>query len=284
MNKFSQDWLQLREPTDVASRNKSVLAACASAFEGRESLAICDLGSGTGASVQAFAELLPAKQSWTLVDHDAENLASALVVLAEWSDTAALCAAGIELRRGNKYIQVQTLQLDLSAHPKCWPDSTELVTASALLDLTSGRWMKDLAMALRSRGLPLLATLTFDGLIQCEPHHDHDRAVRESFNLHQNRDKGFVPAAGASAAHAIEQEMTKLGYDLTAGDSAWFLDRQSSSQLLDETLNGIANAVFETGLLEPSEITQWRRSHTGEIKSLTVGHRDFFARLGKDQG
>jgi hypothetical protein len=277
MSKFSQEWLRLREPADMASRNKPVLAACAQAFEGRDSLAICDLGSGTGASVRAFSDFLPAKQSWTLVDHDADNLASALIVLDQWADSATATGAGLELRRGDKHIKVQTLRLDLSADPNCWPADAELVTTSALLDLTSEPWIAQLAMALRSRKLPLLATLTFDGIIQCKPHHPSDQAIQDAFRQHQRRDKGFGAAAGAGAVHAIEQEMKMYGYALTTGDSAWFIDRQFMPNLLDETLNGIASAVSETGLLTPIEIEQWRRSSSGKIESLAVGHRDLFA-------
>ena len=276
MSRFAPDWLALREPADLAARNKNVLAACAHAFAGHSSLNICDIGSGTGASVRAFAHLLPPIQNWTLIDHDAENLARASHELTSWANTATHSDDNLLLQHGPLRITVRTQQCDLAARPDCWPIDTELVTASALFDLTSEIWIAQFVAALQARQLSLLATLTFDGAMQCEPPHHGDAAIRESFLLHQMRDKGFGPAAGALAVRCLENELKKQGYTLTTGESPWLLDR-SAQALLDETLDGISNAASETGNVTHAEVLEWRRKAKGSIRSLKIGHCDIFA-------
>src|SRR5262249_9715547 len=162
------------------------------------------------ASVRAFAGILPSRQSWLLVDHDAANLAAAATQLAKWDAPAAL--------------EIQTLAHDFTLRPDCWPQGTEVVTASALLDLTSQEWIGGVVEALAWGRLPLLATLTVNGLISVAPAHALDEAVFEAFRVHQETDKGFGPALGGFAAPHLEAALSRAGYRLEAGDSPWIID------------------------------------------------------------
>src|SRR5258707_11635990 len=75
-----------------------------------------------------------------------------------------------------------------------------LVTASALLDLVSERWLRELASACRSHGAAALFALTYNGRSACTPVEPEDDHVRQLFNTHQRRnDKGFGIAAGPDA-------------------------------------------------------------------------------------
>ncbi len=279
MSGFSPEWLALREPADLAARNRQVLTACGRAFEDKDSINVCDIGAGTGASVRALVDLLPRSQFWTLVDSDENNLSAAFQQLARWGSDVKAYDGGLMLRKGEHQLYIRSHACDLAATPACWPRGTDLVTASALFDLTSARWLDAFVALLAAQKVALLSMLTFDGLITAEPEHPLDRAVAEAFRGHQQRDKGFGPAAGARAAEVLEVTLENAGYEIEVGDSAWAIER-SASALLYATLAGIASAVQEMQTVPPEDIEQWLRSSVINTRLLTIGHRDVFAKLG----
>ncbi len=275
---FSPDWLALREPADAAARDRTVLAACRDAFMTRESISVCDLGSGTGAAVRAFSNLLPVRQHWTLVDNDADNLAAAKTALAVWADSAASEGDTLRLRHGTREIHIRTHVHDFANDAACWPAETDLVTATALFDLTSAPWIARFVAALAARRTPLLSTLTTDGILTATPTHALDEKIAASFRSHQSRDKGFGPAAGADAARVLEDTLRDAGYRLTIGDSPWQL-RASDGPLLTATVDGILQAVGETGAIATADLAAWNKD--ARVQKMTVGHRDVFAHIAQ---
>ena len=273
MSGFSPEWLALREPADIAARNPRVLAACRSAFAGRDALVISDMGAGTGASVRALADFLPRRQTWVLIDHDDRNLTAALTALHAWGDSAE----GTDIHRGEQRITIEALRHDLAKEPAPWPADTGLVTASALLDLPSFSWIDAFVSELKARRLPALVTLTVDGVMSAEPAHKFDQRVFAAFRKHQGGDKGFGPSAGADAALHLERAFIAAGYTVEAGDSPWIIDR-GSLRLLTELLTGIAGAARETGNVDTANIDRWLRDRIADTTTLVVGHRDVFAR------
>jgi hypothetical protein len=274
---FSPEWLALREPADLAARNRQVLTACGRAFEDQDTVRVCDIGAGTGASLRALVELLPRRQFWTLVDSDETNLHAAFDQLARWGTDVKAYDGGLIMRKGERELFVRTHVCDLAATPACWPKATDLVTASALFDLTSARWLDAFVALLSTQKVALLSMLTFDGLITAEPAHPLDAAVAEAFCSHQHRDKGFGPAAGPRAAEVLEVSLENAGYEIETGESPWAIDRGASA-LLYATLAGIASAVQEMQTVPPEDIEQWLRSSVINTRLLTIGHRDVFAR------
>ncbi|MDX2143523.1 MAG: hypothetical protein SFV19_09220 [Rhodospirillaceae bacterium] len=265
----------MREPADVQARNVKVVDACRRHFADRESVTVCDLGTGTGASLRAFADILPERQHWTLVDHDKRNLAAAGEALTAWADTATRSGDGLTLQRGPRQIEVALRVFDFAKDPAAaWTAETNLVTASALLDLASKGWIARLANAVSKQKAAVLATLTFDGTIIADPTHALDKSVAEAFCLHQTRNKGFGPAAGPDAANVLQQSMERLGYKVVAGSSPWRL-QDHTSKLFVRTVEGIADAVRETGKVEL--VDDWLEARLNHTRLLEIGHHDVFA-------
>ncbi len=277
MNRFPSEWLALREPVDMASHNREVLGACARTFSHQETLSICDLGAGTGASLRAFAPFLPKTQYWTLVDNDPENLHAAQEFLADWSDFARPTDKGIALERTGKHIEVRFSQRDLAADAMPWPAGSELITASALFDLTSENWIKRLVKNLAEDRLSLLAVLSFDGRMEINPSDTQDETIFSAFCAHQQTDKGFGAASGPNAAATLEAALRTAGYAVSGGDSPWQMGLDTQ-KLMHETLKGIADATTEAGAVTKSKAESWLDDRIQNAQSLTIGHRDIFAR------
>lgn len=277
MSGFSPDWLALREPADHAARNPQVLAAVGATFAGRQSLSIIDLGCGAGSNLRGSYSALSVRQHWTLVDADSRLLSVARRKLAEWADEAQEQGEELVLRKDDKTLTVDFRQADLNKELEWvlgW--QPDLVTAAALFDLASARWLERFAASLVSMRLPLYTVLTYDGRESWEPEHPEDQRMLAAFHHHQHGDKGFGLAAGPDATEALAQAFRKAGTAVTVGESPWQLGA-AQSDLIHELAAGIAAAVTETGHVAPEAIAAWleaKRSAT----SVRIGHQDLWAR------
>ncbi|MCO5091584.1 class I SAM-dependent methyltransferase [Bosea sp. (in: a-proteobacteria)] len=274
---FSPEWLALREPADHAARNPQVLAAVGGYFAGSASLSVLDLGCGAGSNLRAACAALPDRQHWTLVDHDAGLLALARTRLEAWADEAREQGEELVLAKGDKTITVDTRKVDLDKDLDWvlgWrPD---LVTAAALFDLASKRWIERFVAALTSQCLPLYAALTYDGRESWQPEHSADAGIHAAFDDHQHGDKGFGPAAGPEAHEIMAEAFRKSGFAVSSGDSAWLLDA-FRRPLLEALAQGIAAAAGETGRLDADTVSGWLAARR-KAQSALIGHQDLWAR------
>lgn len=265
MSGFSVDWLSLREPVDARARNAEVLAALAAHFAKYERVHIADLASGTGSSLRALRDHLPAAQLWRLTDHD----------------EALLGAARLEIARTGPAIPVEVIRCDLAAGIEgALGTETDLATTSAFLDLVSADWIDAMVAAIARRRLPFYAALTYDGRISCDPAHPLDGLVTSAVNLHQLGDKGFGPALGPQAAARAVARFEEAGYSVVSGASDWVtLARETVFQRA--LVSGWAEAARETGALSGPDLDVWLPARTDWIDAgysqLTVGHVDFLA-------
>lgn len=273
MSGFSPDWLALREPADNAARATSVLARLEEIFRDRNDMAICDLGAGTGSSLRALHRYLPVSQHWHLIDNDPRNIDAARSELSRWADHAEEDEDCLLLSRDGQRITVRFAIADLAGDGEIIPAGFDLVTASALLDLTSSSWIERLAGRLSVERSALLAGLNYDGVMQFDPPLPLDEAVTAAFNRHQTRDKSFGPALGPEAWHRTATLLEENGFTVMTGDSPWKLDNRSPD-LMRETLAGIVTAVRETGDVPEPRLASW----ADQVRArLIVGHRDLLA-------
>lgn len=246
---FSAQWLALREPADLAARDGALLRAAVHAA-GPAPL-ILDLGCGTGATWRALLPHLPAGARWRLVDNDADLLriaasqigADAETVLADLADVAALPLDGVSL-----------------------------VTASALLDLVSGAWVKALAARLT---VPLYAALSYDGQMRWTPEDPRDAAITTAFNRHQQQDKGFGTALGPTSGPRASALLQGAGFTVQQAQSPWLLG-PDMADLHRELIDGITQAAQDAGETRAADWGQMRRAHANRTR-CQIGHVDLLA-------
>ena len=277
MGGFSPEWLALREPADHAARNPQVLAAVGAHFAAKASLTVVDLGCGAGSNLRGSYASLPARQHWTLVDLDAGLLAATREKLSDWADEARELGEELVLSKDGHTITVDTRQADLNKDLEWvlgW--QPDLITAAALFDLTSKRWIERFVAALAGQRLPLYTVLSYDGREKWEPPHPADARMLAAFAHHQTSDKGFGPAAGPDATEIMAEAFRKSGFAVSTADSAWQIG-DGQRKLADALLQGIADAVLETGHVDAATVTDWLAARASSATGL-IGHSDLWAR------
>jgi hypothetical protein len=260
-------WLALREPADIAARSPALTQAIVAALPHDRPLRILDLGGGTGSNVRYLSSRLPVPQQWLVVDRDPG-------LLAEVSGLSA----GVNCH-------VDTLCRNLGAldDPALF-SGRQLVTASALLDLVSDRWLGTLAGRCRASGAAVLFTLNYDGRSRCTPAEAEDDAIRDLMNRHQkSSDKGFGRAAGPDAIGCAERCFTAAGYQVRRERSDWMLTPEQE-HLQRQLIEGWAQAAEEIAPEQAPVIRGWlarRLAHVAAGRShVIVGHEDLGAWLG----
>ena len=278
MSGFSPDWLQLREPADHAARAENVASIVTKHFAGKSDIRVLDIGCGAGSNVRGSYQLLPAKQSWRMVDHDPLLLETARRDLIRWADDVTEPAEDsnlLHLVKDQKSIEIELIVGDIAGGIQdVLPHHVDLVTAAALLDLCSQKWIEGFVATLAKHSLPIFTTLIYDGRDRFEPHHVADFDMLEAFHRDMTRDKGFGPALGTKAADSLAKSLQKSGYRVLLGDSPWELD--VSDTLAIALAQGFAEAVSTTGTIEADIVDQWLDFRL-EHGTWKVGHTDIFA-------
>jgi len=246
------EWLQLREPADATARSGDVTDAVVRRLPTGRPIRAIDLGAGAGSNIRYLTARLGRPIRWLAVDRDP-------VLLSNIHD------AVIRPR------ELGHLDADM------FRDS-DLVSASALLDLTSATWIETLAVCCRSADASVLFALTYDGRSECVPAEPEDDFVRELFNRHQrSSDHGFGPAAGPDAVDVAARALAGAGYEIRLANSDWHLcpDLRRLQQLLIE---GWAQAAAEIASGERSTIDDWLRRRLQHVQAgesrIVVGHVD----------
>jgi len=274
MSGFSPAWLDLREDVDHRSRSRRLERALAKHFDGWRPITVVDLGCGTGSNLRATAPLLGPEQHWTLVDHDQALLDAAAGRLTAWADGADRQGGTLALFKGPKRVNVEFRRADLARDLEgALGANANLVTASALFDLVSAEFIARFAAAVAARKSAFYTVLTYDGDQRWMPEHEADAALLAAFHAHQQRDKGFGPAAGPDAPDALSDAFAAVGYAVQGGDSAWRLG-DGDGALIAELTAGFAAAARETAQIDAPTVAAWRAV---DRTAAVVGHADTLA-------
>ena len=271
METFDADWLALRELVDHRSRAVELIEPLVAAWERGEWMRVVDLGSGTGSNVRYLASRLPSPQRWTLVDHDPAHLRTV----------------------GNLKVNVPSCELavvlgDIGSEGLRAVERADLVTASALLDLVSARWLARLVAACVEAGCAALFALNYNGKItwsaddgpDAEVEDPDDRVVWNALSIHQVGDKGLGPSLGPDAGVSALRAFERVGYQCYFHPSSWRLGVDDAA-LVHRLVKGWAEAAAEILPQESDRISAWaaRRSEVVSERRfmLTVGHDDLLA-------
>jgi SAM-dependent methyltransferase len=256
VGEFGARWLALREPADWAARCEGLTRRLAVRLS--SPVRVLDLGAGTGANVRYLSAVLPSPQHWLLVDHD-----PALLRLAARQTPGSTAP--------------DTRLADLAALPPDLFAAVGLVTASALLDLVSARWLTELASRCRVRGAAVLFALTYDGRVVCRPSEPEDDDVRDLVNRHQRTDKGFGPALGPTAPEASAAAFAAAGFEVERSRSDWVLGPDACDLQL-HLIDGWARAAAEVAPGQARRIERWRERRVAHVRdgrsTVRVGHED----------
>jgi hypothetical protein len=270
---FSPDWLALREPADTNARSPRLTSLVSGALP-PDIVHALDLGTGTGANVRYLADRLPGRQDWLLVDADSRLI----------EEARRTCLSGIA-RVVDLVEEVESPELGIFS-------GRDLVTASALLDLVSERWLHGLAGKCRQVGAAVLFSLTYNGEIRGVPEEPEDELIRDLVNRHQHGDKGFGPALGPAAAAAAERCFADRGYRVEHESTPWVLTPdtrddvlagRTTAELQRQLIDGWAEAASEMAPERTATIKRWRTRRLDHVNAnqsgLTVGHTDLAAWL-----
>lgn len=274
MTGFSPQWLALREAADHRSRNSEIAQALSARFQNRQHVSVVDLGCGTGSNLRASAGLLPAEQSWTLVDYDEALLTAAARALQAWADRVKPDGDRLVLDKDARRITVEFRRVDLNRElDNALGRRPDLVTASALFDLCSPAFIKSFANAVAERCAAFFTVLTYNGIQRWMPRQPSDAAMIAAFHTHQMTDKGFGASAGPTAPAHLADAFRAAGYSVLEGDSPWELGSRDD-RLIAELAAGFASAARETGAIDDKAVDAWLRiARTGAV----VGHTDTLA-------
>lgn len=274
MSGFSPEWLALREPADARARNRDVLSALSGWFALRDEMSILDLGAGTGANLRALAPHLSRKQKWILADNDGTLFLAARRALSAWADQASSDGDALKLEKSGQQIEVAFLRVDLARDlATALAGKPDLVTASALFDLVSSDFIKNLARLVTDARAAFYSALTYNGIQRWTPHRPADSQMAAAFNRHQMTDKGFGPAAGPTAAGLLADQFRLAGFNVLEGESPWRL-APSDRALLEELQRGFAMAVLETNAVDAKAVETWVKVIRAGAET---GHTDTFA-------
>lgn len=260
MSGFDKDWLALREPADIAARDRELVRQLAAALSGDDNV-IVDIGCGTGSTVRALRPLLSPQSSlsWRLVDYDAKLLD--------------------EARRQLGHSGISCHQVDLNRLEDLPLQGASVLSASAFFDLASAELCENMAAAVAQHRCAFYAALNYDGVMRWKTEHPLDTAVVRDFNMHQRRDKGLGAALGPQAVAHLTGVFTSLGYGISTAKSPWLLG-EAEAELQRELLDGMILPVLEIGTLNKAALDEWlafRLDRVHEFAGCEVGHLDLLA-------
>ncbi|MFT5176517.1 MAG: hypothetical protein ACI8W7_004713 [Gammaproteobacteria bacterium] len=291
MSGFSAEWLAMREGADAKARSDRPVHALNDWLRDSPTASIIDLGCGSGSNLRWLASRVAAHQHWQLIDNDQHLLSQASDSLRDWASARSALANNAErdsqsaaqvddaaALRLSEGLSVRLTRCDLSTQLPSL-HGTDLLCASALLDLVSRDWLSMLIAECERQQVAAYFALNYDGRMRFTPGHADDAMIRDALNRDQCADKGFGPALGPDCVAALHSQCQAHHYRLVQWRSDWRLgaDEQPLHAQLVSDFAQIAERNLPHHQHQRVRAWQrWRRERCG-ASTLSVGHVDALA-------
>ncbi|MFF9481922.1 methyltransferase domain-containing protein [Streptomyces sp. NPDC014733] len=269
--RYAPGWLTLREPADAAARAtaplgplRDLLARRRRKLPPKTPLTVRDLGCGTGSMARWLAPRLPGPQHWILQDHDPRLLALA---------TGSLPPAAAD----GAPVTAATACADLTRLTAADLAGTDLLTASALLDMLTPGEIDALAAACVAAGCPALLTLSVTGRPAFTSYDPLDADLTAAFNDHQRRTTAGRRLLGPDAAATARAAFARRGASVTTYAADWQLGA-GQRELTAAWLRGWVGAAVEQRPELAGAAAGYLRGREAELAAgtlgVTLGHDD----------
>jgi|25BtaG_2_1085352.scaffolds.fasta_scaffold01180_2 glycosyltransferase involved in cell wall biosynthesis len=271
---FASAWLAVREEADHRARSQQLTERLNRwlsdryADQGPEHrhrpLKVVDLGAGRGSNAVYLVPALQMPQAWLAIDQDALLLAEA------------------KQRIGALDVPVQTIVAQLTPETigQNLPGDTALITASALIDLVSERWLNALIEVATASKAAVLIVLSYAGHFELTPGHPDDSLLQELVNRHQHGDKGTGAALGPEATGVLQRGLADRGYEVELAESRWQLDGRDT-ELVQMLMAGWVEAAIEQAPDRQSQLSAWLETRNSQLSKgnlrVSVNHLDLLA-------
>jgi hypothetical protein len=156
----------------------------------------------------------------------------------------------------------------------------DLVTASALLDMMTGREVADLVETCAALRRPILMCLSVVGDVALWPAHPLDDRIAKAFNAHQRRSTERGDLLGPDAATFAAEAFRARGLEVRLESTPWRLGA-ADAQLIAEWFEGWFGAALEHDAELVKEAARYgaerRFQAQAGLLAVSVGHVDLLA-------
>lgn len=281
-----RDYLDVKFALDERSLNPAVRTAFLASLRDRPSLAVLDLGTGSGASIWRLLNAdLAADLDITAVDKDADLLDLAfkrtVVLLGAREFKVSSAPGAIQARRGKRGINISFVTADLKDFGPEGPGRYDAVIAHAVMDLLPMAPMaKRIAGWLRPRGV-FYASLNYDGgttLFPMYPDRELEGRILAVYDASMERQLDGQACGGACSGRRLHAALRELEFEVLAyGSSDWSLTpfhgryRDRDDICLAALLEMIRDEAEKSGQVAAEALDTWYRRRTRQIETGELG-------------
>ncbi len=295
-------YLAAKKSVDDRALNRAVWQALCAAIEPRQAaapLSVLEIGAGIGTMFERLLDWgLLRRATYTAIDLDARNIASAHARLKEWAAHRGLrlstLSEGPAFENETMSIALQLEAIDLydfiqrEVGKRQW----DLLIAHAFLDLVDiPRTLPRLFQLLRPDSL-FYFTLNFDGLTILEPEIDAELDERIIRLYHRTMDERIVadsPSGDSCAGRHLFVSLQRAGAEIiAAGPSDWVVFPQHGVYPGDEAyflhfiLHTIHSALAGHPELDGCQLQRWIEQRHAQVEAgslVYIAHQlDFVGR------